>query len=418
MTTRTMRILFVSAYFPPEMGAPAVRVYEMARRWAKEGHDVRVLTGFPNHPTGVIPDRYRKHWSRGLMREVVDGIWVTRCWLFPSPNRKPWQRILNYSSFWLSSSIVGPWLDRPDIVLATSPHLLTGLTGWWLGKIFRVPFLLEIRDLWPESLVASGVTREKTFLTRCLRRLARFLYRRAARIVAVTEPIARRIQRDWGVSEDRLSLIEHGVDGERFRPMPETTWPREFSDLNGQRVVSYIGTLGAAQGLATLLEAAQQVAAHDPQILFLLVGEGTEKEALQSAAARRLFKNVRFVSQRPREEIPQILNRSALCVACLKPGELFEGVMPTKILEYLACGRPVVLSGSGHAGRIVEESGGGLVVQPGDPGALARAILTLSRDSELRRRCAENGRRYVLKRFNLDDEARCYLDQFSRMVKG
>lgn len=155
-----MKILFVSAYFPPEVGAPAHRVYELARRWAAKGHWVEVLTGFPNHPTGVVPEPYRRRMARFWMREKIDGITVTRAWLYPAPNRKGWERMVNYSSFALSAGLLGPWLSRPEVVVATSPHLLVGLVGWWLSLLFRAPFVLEIRDLWPESLVASGMGRE------------------------------------------------------------------------------------------------------------------------------------------------------------------------------------------------------------------------------------------------------------------
>src|SRR5215469_7299435 len=157
ITEAAVKILYISQYFPPEMGAPAARVSELARHWVRAGHEVTVLTGFPNHPDGVVRPEYRKYFWRGVFREQIDGIKVVRSWLLPFPNRRPLERILNYSSFCASASLTGSFLARPDIVIATSPQLLVGLAGWWTAKLKSVPFVLEIRDLWPESLAAVGV---------------------------------------------------------------------------------------------------------------------------------------------------------------------------------------------------------------------------------------------------------------------
>lgn len=405
-----MKILLVSAYFPPEIGAPAARAYELARRWNRMGHSVRVLTGFPNHPTGEIPQPYRGKIWRLVLAEVTEGVRVMRVWLVPAPNRRALERILNYGSFFLSSSVTGPWLSRPDVVVATSPHLLAGLTGWWLSRLFRVPFVLEIRDLWPESLVASGVAGDSSWLIRSVGRLAGFLYRRADRIVSVTEPIAEAIRRRCQPHLPRIAVIEHGVDGERFRPMEAPGWPDPLEDLDGHPVVSYIGTLGQAHDLGNLLQAAEQVWNEEPGIRFLLLGEGAEKEHLIAECKRRGLKNVRFLSKQPWERMPEFINRSAICLVCLKPDQTFQTVMPTKMLEYLACGRPVVLAGQGHVRRVLEASGGGVAVDPGDPARLASSIVRLARDPSLRKRLGEQGRRYVLGRFSMDRQAASYAD--------
>ncbi len=407
----------MSAYFPPEIGAPANRAYEFARRWSRRGHSVQVLTGFPNHPTGEIPAPYRSKRWRFFLRESFEGVEILRCWLIPAPNRKAWERLLNYGSFFLSASTLGLLARRPQGVVATSPHLLTGLAGWWLSRAFRVPFVLEIRDLWPESLVASGVGRESSPLIRWVGRWAAFLYARADRIVAVTEEIAETIRASWHVPADRVTVIEHGVDGTRFQPERLPGWSDGLADLNGHPVVSYIGTLGQAHGLTQLLEAAAQVSVADPEIRFLLVGEGAEKDRLLEKARELRLQNVRFLPKQPWEEIPRIINRSTLCVACLKPGETFKTVMPTKILEYLSCGKPVALAGAGHARKVLEASHGGLAVEPGDVRALASAILQLARDPDLRQRCGEQGRRYVLERFSVEARADSYLQLLEGLIQ-
>ena len=412
-----MRILLVSAYFPPEIGAPANRAYEFALRWSRRGHAVQVLTGFPNHPTGEVPAPYRGKLWRLFLRESLEGAEILRCWLIPAPNRRAWQRLLNYGSFFVSSCLLGLGARRPQVVVATSPHLLTGLTGWWLSRAFRVPFVLEIRDLWPESLVASGVGRDSSLLIRGVGRLAAFLYARADRIVAVTEKIAVKVRYSWHMPAAKVAVIEHSVDGARFQPARPPGWSNGLADLNGHPVVSYIGTLGQAHGLTQLLEAAGRVGAEDPQVRFLLVGEGAEKDLLIEKANKGRLQNVRFLPKQPWEEIPRLINRSSLCVACLKPGETFKTVMPTKILEYLSCGKPVVLAGAGHAREILEASHGGITVEPGDVPGLAAAILKFTRDPALQQRCGEAGRRYVLERFSPETRSDSYLQLLEGLIR-
>ena len=180
------KILYVSQYYPPEMGAPAARVSELAQIWAAKGLSVTVLTGFPNHPTGIVPGEYRQHLRELRMREVIHGVTVERTWLVPLPNRKSWERILNYSSFCVSAILRGLFLPAPDVLIATSPQLLVGLSGLVISRFRGVPFIFEVRDLWPESLAAVGVSRHSSVLSRTLRVLASVLYRHSDRIVVVS----------------------------------------------------------------------------------------------------------------------------------------------------------------------------------------------------------------------------------------
>src|ERR1700690_1928118 len=192
-----LKILYISQYYPPEMGAPAARVSELARHWVRAGHEVTVLTGFPNHPDGVVRPEYRKDFRRLVCRERVDGVEVVRTWLLPFPNRKAYERMLNYSSFCLSAASTGLFLSRPDVVIATSPQLLVGLSGWWIARAKRSPFIFEVRDLWPESLVAVGMGSPNSLLHRALARVAGFLYRNCDRIVVVTPAFKDHLMAHW-----------------------------------------------------------------------------------------------------------------------------------------------------------------------------------------------------------------------------
>src|SRR5580704_2710012 len=266
-----MKILYVSQYSSPEMGAPAARAAELSRHWAAAGHEVTVLTGFPNHPTGVVPPEYRDKFRRLVAREQIDDVNVVRTWLLPFPNRKAHERMLNYSSFCVSAASTGLFLPRPDVVIATSPQLLVGLSGWWLACCRRVPFVFEVRDLWPESLAAVGVGKENSILHRSLSKIAGFLYRQCDRIVVVTAAFEDHLVKHWRVPQEKISVIENGVETQLFAPESATELRRELG-IEEKFVVSYIGTMGMAHGLETILDAAAQLQQRAPETVFLMIG--------------------------------------------------------------------------------------------------------------------------------------------------
>jgi colanic acid biosynthesis glycosyl transferase WcaI len=405
-----MKILYVSQYFPPEMGAPAGRAAELSRCWVEDGHEVTVLTGFPNHPTGIVPREYRRKFRRLVTREIVEGVNVVRTWLLPFPNRKTHERILNYSSFCLSSASTGVFLDRPDLVIATSPQLLVGLAGWWLARCKRVPFVFEVRDLWPESLTAVGLGSDHSLLHRSLAKIAGFLYRSCDRLVVVTPAFREYLIEHWRVPAEKIFVVENGVETSLFSSLTSNVALRHELGTEEKFVVSYIGTIGNAHGLETLVEAAALLCERAPEVLFLLVGEGAEKERIKSLARARGLTNVRFVGQQPREKIPAYISASDACLVLLKKAELFKTVLPTKMLEFMACARPVILGVDGHARRVLEQAQAGIFIQPEDPAGLADAVLRLAADPALRESFGRNGRQHVLRHFSRQHTARIYLE--------
>jgi putative colanic acid biosynthesis glycosyltransferase WcaI len=412
-----MNILYVSQYFPPEMGAPAARVSELSRHWVRSGHQVTVLTGFPNHPSGVVPLAYRAKLKRAVYREQIDGINVVRTWLLPLPNRKTYERILNYGSFCLSSCITGTFISRPDVIIATSPQLLVGLTGWWLGRAKRVPFILEVRDLWPESLSAVGVGNDGSTLVRFLGKLAKFLYEASNHVVVVTPAFREQLIQNWNVDPAKISVVENGVETSLFssnRKIPSS----EHEQFKGRFVVSYIGTLGNASGLEVALKAAKQLQHVLPKVLFLFVGEGAEKEQLVSLAHREGLGNVVFLPQQPRERIPSLIQLSDVCLVLLKKAAVFKTVIPTKMLEFMACGRPVILGVDGQAREILEAANGGLFIEPEDVTALVQAIKHLYEDAECRRVLGANGRRYIVEHLSRERLAWFYSRILEQLVPG
>jgi colanic acid biosynthesis glycosyl transferase WcaI len=404
-----VKILYVSQYFPPEMGAPAARAAELSRHWARMGHEVTVLTGFPNHPTGVVPEDWRSRFHRLRYTETVDGVRIVRTWLWPLPNRKAHERIRNYASFCVSAALSGLALHKPDVIIATSPQLLCALSGWWLAFWQRVPFVFEVRDLWPESLAAVGAGTEGSLLHRTLGAIAGFLYRRADRIVVVSPAFKDHLIRHWNVPAAKISVVENGVETDLFRLDPAAMEVRKQLKLEDRFLICYIGTMGNAHGLETLITAAEELQAALPNATFLLIGEGAEKERIVELAAARGLTNIRFLGQQPRDRIPAYISSADLCLVMLKKTELFKTVIPTKLLEYMACERAVIVAVDGQARQILEEAGAGVFVEPENSKAMVKAILDLAEDPERRRRMGASGRQHIVNKFSREKTAQDYI---------
>jgi glycosyltransferase involved in cell wall biosynthesis len=413
-----MKILYISQYFPPEMGAPAARVSELARHWIKAGHRVTVLTGFPNHPTGVVPPEYRSKLRRFVYREQKDGIDIVRTWLIPRPNRKASERLLNYLSFVLSSCITGIFLRRPDVIIATSPQLFVGLTGRWLGWIKRVPFVLEVRDLWPESITASGIGSDTDLSIRLLRALSAFLYRSCNHVVVVTSAFKQELVAKWRLRDDKISLVENGVETDLFTPDVSGDDVKRELGLEAKFVVSYIGTLGLAHGLQAVMKAATKLQSTCPDIQFLFVGEGADKERLIRSASELELRNVRFLPQQPRQKIPSIIRASDLCVVLLRKANVFGTVIPTKMLEFMACGRPVILGVDGQARQVIETAEAGVFIEPEDSTALAKAVTALYIDSGFREALGHNGREYIFRNLSRQRTADTYAVVLESVIRN
>ena len=333
------------------MGAPAARAAELANHWAEAGHEVSVLTGFPNHPTGVVPAEWRGRLRRLVYHEKFNSVDVFRTWLWPLPNRKAHERMRNYASFCVSAALRGLTLLQPDVIIASSPQLLVGLSGWWLAFTRQVPLVFEVRDLWPESLAAVGVGDEHSFLHIVLGAVANFLYERADRIVVVAPAFKDHLIQRWRVPAEKIEIVENGVETDLFSPASKAAdhVVRQKLGVESKFVVCYIGTMGMAHGLETLLYAAQSLQASNPEVVFLLVGEGAEKDRIKGFAQSCRLTNIRFLDQQPRETIPALISASDACLVLLKKTDVFKTVIPTKMLEFMSCSRPVILGVDGQA---------------------------------------------------------------------
>ncbi len=399
------------------MGAPAARAAELSTHWARMSHEASVLTGFPNHPTGVIPEDWRERFRHLRNTEMVDGVSLTRTWLWPLPNRKAHERIRNYASFCLSAALTGLTLPKPEVVIATSPQLLCALAGWWIAFWKRVPFVFEVRDLWPESLAAVGAGSEGSLMHRTLAAIAGFLYRRADHIVVVSPAFKDHLIRYWSVPAAVISTVENGVETDLFRADPSAAEEvRTHLNLKDRFLICYIGTIGNAHGLETMIAAAENLQTTFPQATFLVIGEGAEKDRIVNLAVARGLTNVQFLGQQPREKIPACVSAADLCLVMLKKTELFKTVIPTKLLEYMACERPVIVAVDGQARQIVEQGQAGVFVEPEDVESLVETIVSLANDPERRRKMGVSGRKYILSNFSRETTAQRYISLLHEVV--
>ena len=405
-----MRIAYVCHYFAPEPAAPAARVHELSRAWVRAGHQVSVVTTFPNHPLGRIPPEYR---GRGWSTECMDGIRVLRCWLYAVPNRGVGRRGLDHLSFMLTALAFGlPRLGAVDVVIASSPTLFSALSAWIIARAKRVPFVLEVRDLWPEAIVDLGLMRPGPTV-RLLERLAQFLYRRAARVVVVTEAFAERIAAT-GVPRANVAVIPNGADTHFFSPHADGRPTRDALDLDGRFVVAYVGSHGLSHGLGAVLDAAAQ----QPEVAFLLVGDGADRDRLVSERDRRQLGNVLMRPSVPKDQVPGLYAAADACLVPLRDVPLFETFVPSKLFEVLAAGRPVIGAVRGEARDILTRSGAALLVDPERGDQLAQAVGQLRADPELRMELGRRGRAFAEQHYDRDALARRYLDLLEDVVRS
>jgi glycosyltransferase involved in cell wall biosynthesis len=276
---------------------------------------------------------------------------------------------------------------------------------------------LEIRDLWPESLAAVGVGNANSLIHRAIGKLAGFLYRQADHVVVVTPAFRERLINDWHVPEAKISVVQNGVETALFNPRRADPGLRTAIGADGKFVASFIGTIGLAHGLETLLSAAARLQGEAPDVLFMLVGEGADRERVQALAKSGGLGNVCFVPQQPRERIPAYICASDICLVLLKKSEVFETVIPTKMLEFMSCARPVVLGVKGQAQQILESANAGVNIEPCNSDALCDAILQLKQDDALRDALGRNGREYIVQRLSRQKTAVDYLEVLSAFVK-
>jgi len=385
---RPLCILYLSQYFPPEVGATQSRSYEMVKYLVDQGHKVTVVTEIPNHPKGVIHPDYKGKW---YVREEVDGIDVRRVWVWAAPRKTFLTRMMFYLSFMFSSFLTGLFAKgRYDLVFATSPPFFVGASGLALSFFKRAKFIFEARDLWPESAVALNELKNPFFIA-ISEKLERLYYCYATHIVVVTKGIRDRLI-SRGLPKNKISLIPNGSNPEVFHPMKPLK--RDELELKDKFVVGYAGILGIAQGMEILCELIEAMKM-ETDICFLFIGEGPKKEQVRKCKVEKHLDNLILLDEVPRLEIAKYIACFDVALVPLKKCMLFEGAVPTKMFDCMACEKPVILAIEGEAHRILEQAGAGLAVTPESVEEMQQAILTLRNAPETIAEMAVNGRSFV-----------------------
>jgi len=406
-----MHILFISDNFPPEANAPASRTFEHVKIWVELGHTVTVITGVPNFPKGEVFEGYK---NRLYQVEFMSGIRVVRVLTFIVANRGLFRRTLDYASFMLTASIAGMFQPRPDIVVATSPQFFTAIAGWLVSTLRRRPSVLEIRDMWPDSIVAVQAIDENR-LIKTLRILENFLYRKATSVVTVTESFKEQIEQK-GIESNKLHVVHNGVDSHLFYKRNENCEIKARLNCDGKFLVGYIGTHGMAHALDKVLEAVGILSEYK-DVHFLFVGAGAVKSNLEEQARLQKLDNVTLIDQVPRTEVPDYMSACSICLVPLRNTPVFESVIPSKIFECMALGVPLILSlPEGEASQLVQKHNIGLTVQPEDPDEMASAILKLYENPDLMQSFSVNSRR-ASKLFSRKAMAVKMLDVFNGVTK-
>lgn len=402
-----MKILFFSHYYSPEGNAPATRVSALCERWAKAGHDVTVVTCAPNVPSGVVYDGYRNV----RMDETINGVKVVRVKTYIAANKGAFRRMLNFVSYFMSALWTAFGLPRPDVVIATSPQIFCGYAGVWYARLKRVPLVVEIRDIWPESMGAVGAHIPGPAYW-ALERVEKAMYRRCAKLVTVGDGYRERLI-EKGVPAEKIAIVMNGTDLAVYGPREKDTELLRRHGLDGKFVVSYIGTVGMACGLEVVLDAAE-ILDHkehmEKEVVFVIVGDGAHREQLEAEAKKRGLSNVVFTGRQPKDTMPAWVASSDANLVHLRKTDLFTTVMPSKIFESAGCRRPIIMGVDGFAKKLVMDAGAGLDMKPESAQSLAECVERLVADPALSVRLGENAYRNIALVHNRDAQAKEYLE--------
>jgi len=372
-----MHILFLTDNFPPEVNAPASRTFEHCREWVKNGHEITVITCAPNFPKGRVYDGYKnKFWQT----ELVDGIKIIRVWTYITANEGFVKRILDYLSFMFAAIPASFFVKKPTMVIGTSPQFFTACAACVVGWLKNIPFIFELRDIWPESVKAVGAM-DDSFVLRFFERIEMFLYRRATKIISVTHSFKKSLI-EKGVKGNKIDVVTNGVDSSRFKVQKKDRELVKKFGLDGKFVAGYIGTHGMAHSLETLLEAAEEIQKRpdSKDYFFLFLGHGARKKELMTMAHSKGLENVTFINSVPKEEVVRYWSLLDLSIIHLKKTPLFTSVIPSKLFECMAMGIPVLHGVAGESAAIVQKEHVGIVFEPENHIELVDKVILLRND--------------------------------------
>ena len=385
MASPKLNILFLTDNFPPERNVPAMRTWEHVSRWVKDGHKVTIITTAPNFPQGKPLAGYTNRW---YMKEDMGGVTVIRVKSYIAANEGFLKRILDYVSFMVTGGIVAMFQKRPDILITTSPQFFCAVAGWVVSRLRRLPWIFELRDLWPASIVAVGAMKEGIAI-KTLYWMEMSMYRAADRVIAVTKGLKQDLV-DRGIPSDKIVVVRNGADTNRFTPRPKDATFVEKFGLQGKFVVGYYGTIGMGAGVQTAVDAGALLRDRD-DIVIMLAGAGAEYAEVEKSIKEQGLTNVKLLPPFDQSEMPAVWSLLDAAIVMMKDRPLFKATISSKTFEALAMGMPVIMSlPAGEATGLVDEYGFGINVRPENPQDMAAAIQRLADNPELK---AELGRK-------------------------
>lgn len=395
-----IRILFLSHFYPPEMGGAASRISGLAKWLVKFGHDVTVITGYPNYPMGKIFPEYKNKKNK---IEFIDGVKILRSKVFPVSYQSVFVRLLNYFTLFFTALWNGIRKRKNfDIIIASSPPLTIGILGLILSKIYKIPWIFDIRDIWPDVAVEADMLKENGIVHKLSKKLADYLYRQTTYITPVTECKLTKIEKS-DIPIGKISVVPNGVDFDLINDAKQNNWRKELG-LENKFILSYAGLIGIAQGVNIIIETAIHLKEKN-DIHFLIVGEGVEKQKLQNRVKSLELNNITFLQSQPKESIPSLLTTSDIALIPLVSDKLLDAV-PSKLLEAWGCKLPVILIAGGEAADIVSKAQGGIVVNSNDVEGIMTAIIKLKDSPALMDKYSKNGFDYVSRYYDRESLAR------------
>ena len=412
-----MKILYISQYFYPEMGAAAARVFEISRYWAALGQEVTVLTCFPNYPDGKIYDGYRGKSGKIYFTEKIDGVNVIRLLTYPTHLRSSARRGLNYMSSLVTSSIATPFLKKNDVVIGTSPPLFMGLPALLYSRLRHIPFVFEVRDLWPEVILAVGAGEKNSLTYKVFDRTATLLYEKSDLVVALTESFRETMINERGVSAEKITVIENAVDTDFFKPGPPNRDVLGDPLLKGKFIVSYVGTIGYTHGAEVAIKAAETLKETLPDLVFLFVGDGSDKERLSKIARHKGLTNVIFTGKQPKDKIPDYINSSDVSLVLSTNEPLLRKTIFAKVFEPMACGKPLIVGAPGETeDLVINRARAGIGFEPENVDGFIEAVTKLYKNPELKEELGRNGRCFVIDEFSRSKKATDYLTALETVI--
>ena len=370
-----MRILFLTDNFPPETNAPATRTYEHCLKWINMGYQVTVITCFPNFPKGKVFEGYT---NKLYQKENIDGITVIRVWSYIAENNGFVKRIIDYVSYALTSFLFGLFV-KTDLIIATSPQFFTAISGRMLSVFKRIPWVMEVRDLWPDSIVAVGSMNKNSRSFKVLKRIEHHLYFSASRIVVVTNSFKKYIIREHEIKPKKVGVFTNGVIANNLKnPKPnDVITLKESMGLKNKIVISYMGTHGLAHGLEFILQSISKI--KDSKYHFLFVGDGAEKQNLLEYSKTLESNNFTFLESVSKNEIPLYIGISDFSLVNLKKSDEFKNVIPSKIFENIAMYKPILLGVEGESKKLIDAYGVGVCFQPENEQSFLNALYDIQK---------------------------------------